>query len=139
MSYWNGIAWNDGTPVERPAHRAVDRTATAAMLLGAIALLIPMLAASASRGGSAGCEVNPSSADVGEVYVVRAWGLPTGLAINLWTNEDGVTTGSPLGGTPDGTFALDEVSNSPGVTTYSFSGPTKKHTTVYSRCTVSAY
>jgi hypothetical protein len=140
MSDWNGSAWTDGG---QPQHRtrSADRVATLVMLIGVVAMAVPILGASAAtrHASGAGCEVNPSSADVGEVYVVRAWGLPTGIAINLWRTEDGVTTGSPLGSTTDGTFALNEVSKHPGVTTWAFSGPTRKNTTMYASCAVSAY
>src|SRR5258707_557855 len=52
------------------------------------------------------CTISPSPAAVGQVYVVTATGLPMRSAVNLWvTDPTGSTTGSPLGSTPDGTFA----------------------------------
>jgi hypothetical protein len=103
-----------------------------------------------NSGGNAGsqqanptCSVDPASVDVGQTYVVSASGLPTETAINLWvTDSDGVTAGSPLGSTPDGTFALNESSSSAGTWTYTFSGPTKNNagsTAVYATCSVDAY
>jgi len=141
MDYWNGTAWVEKRPARRPEARPADRAATAVMLLAAFVMLIPILGTSAAsrRGSAAGCEVNPSSADVGEMYVVRAWGLPTRTALNLWTTAEGVTTGEPIGGTTDGTFTLDRSSDTAGVTTYAFSGPTGKGMKVYARCSVSAY
>jgi hypothetical protein len=109
------------------------------MIVGLAAIVAPLQIIVAARPTSSGCAVNPASADVGEVYVVSAWGIPTGTAVNLWVTDDGVTTGSPLGSTPDGTFNLDEWSATAGVTTYTFSGPTKKHMTIYGTCSVSAY
>ena len=85
------------------------------------------------------CSITPSSAAVGQIYVVGASGLPTGTAINLWvTDPSGATTGSPLGSTPDGTFGMNESSASAGLWTYAFSGPVKQHTDVYASCSVAA-
>ncbi len=79
------------------------------------------------------CSISPSPTAVGEVYVVSA--------INLWvTDPSGTTAGSPLGSTPDGTFALNESSSSAGTWTYVFSGPTKNNNTqIYATCSVDAY
>jgi hypothetical protein len=56
------------------------------------------------------------------------------------TDPNGNTTGSPLGSTPDGNFALDESSSSAGTWTYVFSGPTKNNNTqIYATCSVDAY
>jgi hypothetical protein len=87
------------------------------------------------------CTISPSPAAVGEVYVVTATGLPILSAVNLWvTDPSGNTTGSPLGSTPDGTFALNESSISAGTWTYVFSGPTKNNSTqIYAICSVDAY
>ena len=87
------------------------------------------------------CSISPNPAAVGAVYVVSATGLPALSAINLWvTDPSGNTTGSPLGSTPDGTFALNESSSSAGTWTYMFSGPTKNNNTqIYSTCSVDAY
>jgi hypothetical protein len=87
------------------------------------------------------CTINPSSVAVGDVYVVTATGLPILSAVNLWvTDPSGTTTGSPLGSTPDGTFALNESSSSGGTWTYVFSGPTKvNNTQIYASCSVDAY
>jgi hypothetical protein len=62
-------------------------------------------------------------------------------AVNLWvTDPSGTTTGSPLGSTPDGTFALNESSSSAGTWTYVFSGPTKNNgMLIYATCSVDAY
>jgi hypothetical protein len=143
MNYWNGARWLEDEPSgprPRPS-RAANWAATAAMLIGLAAILAPLqlIAAASHRSSDSGCTVNPATADVGEVYVVSAWGIPTGTAVNLWVTENGVTTGSPLGSTPDGKFDLNEWSNAPGVTTYAFSGPTKKHMAMYATCSVSAY
>src|SRR6266550_1410684 len=108
MSYWKGTHWVDdeSTPASRPQSRSTNWIATLLMILGLVVLMAPMsfIAAASHHGASSGCRVDPGSADVGETYVVSAWGIPTGTAINLWVSADGVTTGSPLGGTPDGTF-----------------------------------
>jgi hypothetical protein len=143
MSFWNGSRWVEETPAPQtqPPSRLANWAGTGLMILalGAIAVPLQFVAAASHHTSSSACAVNPSSADVGETYVVSAWGIPTGIAINLWVTEAGVTTGSPLGSTPDGTFNLDEVTSTPGVTTYTFSGPTKKNMTIYGTCTVSAY
>ncbi len=72
--------------------------------------------------------------------MVTATGLPTMSAVNLWvTDPSGSTTGSPLGSTPDGTFALNESSSSAGTWTYMFSGPTKNNgMQIYASCSVDA-
>ncbi len=143
MSFWDGSHWIEPPP-DPPTPR-LSRTAgwaaTAVMILGLGALVAPLglIGAASHRPASSGCAVNPASADVGETYVVSAWGLPIGSAINLWVTENGATTGSPLGGTPDGTFDLNESSATAGVTTYTFSGPTKPNMKVYGTCSVSAY
>jgi hypothetical protein len=86
------------------------------------------------------CGISPNPAAVGEFYVVSATGLPILSAINLWvTDPSGNTTGSPLGSTPDGTFALNESSSSAGTWTYVFSGPTKNNMQIYATCSVTAY
>ena len=142
MSFWDGTRWVEAVSRPPPTPNAASRwAATAVMLLGLGALVAPLglIGAASHRPAGSGCAVNPASADVGETYVVSAWGLPTGSAINLWVTENGATTGSPLGGTPDGTFNLNESSATAGVTTYTFSGPTRPNMKVYGTCSVSAY
>jgi hypothetical protein len=141
MSYWDGTRWvaDKAAPTAPRPSRAANWAATVVMVIGLAAVIAPLqlIAAASHRATDSACAVNPSWADVGETYVVSAWGLPTGIAINLWVTENGVTTGSPLGSTVEGTFNLDESSQTAGITTYAFSGPTKKNMTVYGTCTVS--
>jgi len=87
------------------------------------------------------CSISPSVASVGQGYVVHAEGLPLLAPINLWvTAPDGTVTGSPLGSTPDGTFSLNEVSDTPGVWMYAFSGIVRRaNMRVYAACSVQAY
>lgn len=87
------------------------------------------------------CSITPNPAAMGEVYVVSATGLPVLSAINLWvTDPSGSTTGSPLGSTPDGNFALNESSISAGAWTYVFSGPTRSNNMqIYASCSVHVY
>jgi hypothetical protein len=143
MSYWNGTHWVREGPTPPPRQRSgrANWVATSLMAIGLVALIIPasFIAAASPHTAASGCSVSTGSADVGEVYMVSAWGIPTGTAVNLWVTENGVTTGSPLGSTPDGTFNLSMSSQAAGVTTYTFSGPTRKHMAVYGTCTVSAY
>jgi|KBSMisStandDraft_5_1062788.scaffolds.fasta_scaffold513495_2 hypothetical protein len=143
MTDWNGTAWVQDADVQTRAKdgRVARWAATGAMLVIAVLLIVPFAGAfAASHGGTgSGCSVNPSAADVGETYVVHAWGLSTKTAINLWVTEDGVTTGEPIGGTTDGTFSISRASHTPGVTTYTFSGPTGKGMKIYGSCSVSAY
>ena len=143
MSYWNGTHWvrEEPTPAPRRGSRRANWVATSLMAIGLVAVMVPasFIAAASHHDVASGCSVSTASADVGETYMVSAWGIPTGTAINLWVTEDGVTTGSPLGSTPDGTFNLSMSSQSAGVTTYTFTGPTRKHMAVYGSCTVSAY
>ena len=143
MSTWDGYRWvaeQAAPPAPRPS-RAANWAATAAMVIGLAAVFAPLqlIAAASHHSSDSGCSVSPASAAVGDVYVVSAWGIPTGTAVNLWVTQNGVTTGSPLGSTPDGTFNLNESSQTAGVTTYTFSGPTKKHMAVYGTCSVEAY
>ena len=88
------------------------------------------------------CTISPSPAAVGETYVVSVSGLPAGVPINLWvTDPNGQTSGSPLGSTGDGTFALNESSSFDGSWKYSFLAATKKNpntTVTYSSCSVDA-
>lgn len=87
------------------------------------------------------CSINPNPAAVGATYVVSATGLPSLSPINLFVTDPlGTVVGSPLGGTADGTFALDESSALAGTTTYEFTGPVKvNNTQVYATCSVDAY
>ena len=143
MSFWNGTRWIADEPARegpRRKKRAADWIATILMVALVPALLIVMASAALGAKPDSGCAVSTATAGVGETYVVSAWGLPTNGAINLWVTADGVTTGTPLGGSPDGTFNLNEWSTSPGVTTYAFSGPTRPNNMkVYAECSVSAY
>jgi hypothetical protein len=111
--------------------------------IGAVLLVAPAFAAKGGHSADPSCSISPSTADIGQVYVVSASGLPTSTAINLWvTDPNGNTTGSPLGSAPTGTFNLNESSSSAGTWTYTFSGPTKKNpstTAVYATCSVDAY
>lgn len=143
MSTWDGNRWVPEPSARPTSHRGsvANWLATIAMIFGLVAIMVPLqlILAASHHASDSGCSVNPASADVGETYVVSAWGVPTGTAVNLWVTVDGVTTGSPLGSTPDGTFNLNESSATAGVTTYTFSGPTRKHMAVYGTCSVSAY
>jgi hypothetical protein len=141
MTFWDGTRWvHEPTKPQSHRSRLGDRAATTLMVLGLIAIAMPLGLVGAARPSPAGCSVNTPSAAVGDPYVVSAWGLPTGTAINLWVTEGGSTTGAPLGSTPYGTFNLQERSSVAGTTTYAFSGPTKKnHTVMYATCSVDAY
>ena len=124
--------------VRAPRRASVIAVAVTMVAAASMAAAAPALA---GKGGptsrTSGCSINPGAAAVGATYVVSVSGLPTGTAINLWvTAPDGTTTGSPLGSTPDGSFALNESSSSSGPWTYTFSGPTKQHTTIYADCSV---
>jgi hypothetical protein len=144
MSYWDGTQWvaDKTAPTAPRPSRAANWAATAVMVIGLAALIAPLqlIAASSHHGTNSGCAVSPSRADVGETYVVNAWGIPTGTAVNIWvTDPNNTTVGRPLGSTPDGTFNLDESSAFAGTWTYAFSGPTKNHMTMYGTCSVDAY
>jgi hypothetical protein len=108
------------------------------MIIGLVAMTLPVGAVFAGRNSGSDCSISPSVASVGQRYTVSAWGLPTRTAINIWvTDPDGVTVGRPLGGTPDGRFDLRESSSSAGTWRYAFSGPTRKHMAVYATCSLS--
>jgi hypothetical protein len=114
------------------------------VLVAALLVIVALIGTAGAAGGGqrqdSGCSVSPNPSDVGATYVVSAWGLPIGSAINLWvTDPTGHMDGSPLGSTPDGTFNLDESSQMPGTTTYAFSGPVKNHMKWYGTCSVEAY
>jgi hypothetical protein len=139
MSYWNGTHWVEPAAIKAdPPGRRPGR-ATAALLIGALALVLPLAStvASSHRASAGDCVVSTSSAAVGETYWLGVSGLPTGIAINLWTTDATGTSGSPLGSTTDGTFHFQVSSAVGGTVTYTFSGPTKKTTTAYSSCSVS--
>jgi hypothetical protein len=142
MSDWNGTAWVEaGVPTSPVSSKRRNWAATILMALGLVALILPlqMTVAGSHRAATSGCSVSPNVVDVGEAYVVSAWGLSTRSAINLWVTENGVTKGEPIGGTTDGTFSLTRSSQTAGVTTYTFSGPTGRNMKIYGSCTVSAY
>jgi hypothetical protein len=126
------------------------RLITILVTVAALAVAAPAIADKGGKphGGNStssdpSCSVDPNSVAVGDTYVLSASGLPTGVAINLWvTDPNGNTSGSPLGSTPDGTFAMNESSSSAGPWTYTFSGPTKNNpdtTATYASCSVVAY
>ncbi|SRR6266566_4469548 len=140
MSFWDGTRWVAADPATEPTSSRLARwAATAVMVIGLVALMLPLGAiASATNKSDPGCRVSPAAVGVNEGYTVSAWGLPTRTVFNLWVTENGVTTGSPLGGALDGTFTLTKSSSVAGTTTYAFSGPTKRHMTVYATCSVNA-
>jgi hypothetical protein len=143
MSFWNGTDWDavEEVPSPRGKSRMAHWISGARLVLALGALLIPLgsAAAASHRYSDPPCTISASSAAVGETYVVSIAGLPTGIAINLWITDATGTTGSPLGSTGDGTFNLNESSKVAGVTTYTFSGPTKvRNTVIYSSCSVVA-
>jgi hypothetical protein len=140
MSFWDGTRWVPEEQTAAPTgSRRTTWAATLVMVLGLVALVVPFSSTAASSQKSvAGCSVSPAAVGVNAVYPVSAWGLPTRGVINLWVTENGVATGSPLGGTTDGTFNLSRSSSSAGTTTYAFSGPTKGQMTVYATCSVTA-
>jgi len=116
------------------------------LAIGALATLPLVLGglgnANAGKRSDPWCSISPSQASVGPVYVVHAENRPILEPINLWvTSPDGTVVGSPLGSTPDGTFSLDEVSNTAGVWTYTFSGVVraKGYMKVYAICSMQAY
>jgi hypothetical protein len=141
MSFWNGteLVTEEHAPNPKRTHFSV-RSATLVSAIALAALIMPFnTVAAASHKADPGCSVSPSSAALGETYVINAWGLSTKTAINLWTTVDGVTTGEPLGGTTTGTFAISRSSQTAGVTTYTFSGPTGNNMKIYGSCSVSVY
>jgi len=101
-------------------------------------LAVVLIPGQAQAKTSATETITPNPASVGQTFVVSVTGLPVGSAVNLFvTAPDGTVSGSPLGSTPDGTFALDESAPSAGDWTYTFTGPTKRHNTVvYASATV---
>jgi hypothetical protein len=142
MSFWNGTQWvsEEHAPNPKRTHFSV-RSATLVSAIALATLIMPFnTVVAASHKADPGCTVSPNPAAVGQPYVVSAWGLPTGTAINLWvTDPTGKTTGRPLGGTGDGTFNLNESSSFAGTWTYAFSGPTKNHMSMDATCSVDAY
>ncbi len=63
------------------------------------------------------CSISPNPSAANATYVVSASGLPALSAINLKvTYGNGTVTMSPLGSTPDGTFAMNESSPVTGTT-----------------------
>jgi hypothetical protein len=144
MSYWNGIEWEpQAAPSAAPSSRhskARDWIATAVMIIGLVALLIPFGMAGAGRR-DADCSISSARAEVGEEFWIDAWGLPTGTAINIWVTDRSGTVGRPLGSTSDGRFHMQEVSTVEGVTTFAFSGPVRGNGSmkVYARCSVDVY
>ena len=84
------------------------------------------------------CSISPNPAAVSQNFVISASGIPVGGAVNiLTTSPSGVTTGSPLGSTPDGNFNLNNSEASSGLWQYQFTGPTKvRNTVIYATCSV---
>jgi hypothetical protein len=115
------------------------------VLVAALLVIVALIGTAGATGGAgqkqgSGCSVSPNPSDVGATYVVSAWGLPTGTAINLWvTDPNDHMVGSPLGSTPDGRFNLEESSQMAGKTTYAFSGTVKRRMQWYATCSVEAY
>lgn len=141
MSYWDGNRWSDAeTNTKSTRSRRANWAATAVMVIGAAALLVPFAASSAAsrRPSHPPCTIGASSVAVGETYLLGVSGLPTGLAINLWVTDSTGTTVTPIGSTSDGTFNFQESSKVAGITSYAFTGPTKQKTTTYSTCSVTA-
>jgi hypothetical protein len=109
--------------------------ASSSLLLGTMAGV-----GQAAKPQAASCWMDPSTAPVGQDYLVHAAGLPKLTAINIWITEpDGTVIGRPLGTTPDGTFDLWESSDSAGTYEYAFSGPTKPNTKMLADCSMDAY
>ena len=141
MSYWDGTRWVSDS-VDRPtgAHRA-KWPATLLMVIGLVALAIPMqLVSAGGRGhanaGDPACTTSASDVAVGETFWLSAAGLPKDSAINLWVTDSRGTSGSPLGGTADGTFHMQESVAVSGTTTYAFSGPQRGNMAIYLTCSV---
>lgn len=146
MSFWDGTRWVDDDLGPAPAgSRTGTWAATAVMILGLVALMIPFGATSAASRHrfDPPCTINPSPVSVNQTYVVSVTGLPIDKAINLWvTDPTGGVTGSPIGGTSDGTFSLSRSSAFAGMWTYTFKGADKQNaatTPVYATCSVDAY
>ncbi len=83
---------------------------------------------------------DPNPVAVEDVFILHAEGLPLETAINLWvTPPGGVKVGSPLGSTPDGTFAMNEFCTERGNWLWEFTGPTRhKNTPILAAVTVEA-
>jgi hypothetical protein len=114
--------------------RTLLATAVAGMLYAGMAS-----AASAAKQKDPPCSINPAQVSVGQNYTVSVSGLPALSPINIVITNANGTTMSPLGSTPDGSFALTESSSVAGTTTYQFTGLIKQNNTqVYSSCSVSA-
>jgi hypothetical protein len=122
--------------------RIVLAAATASILLvgsGASAQADPNVGGGPHKA-DASCSISPNPATVGETYVLSATGLPALSPINLFvTDPQGNVTGSPLGDTPDGTYAMNESSALAGTTTYQFTGLVRNNTQIYATCSVVAY
>jgi hypothetical protein len=105
-------------------------------------ILLPFVFAAGANAAktNASCSISPNPVGVEQTYIVSATGLPINVPINLYvTDPNGTTTGSPLGGTGDGTFNLEESSSFAGVWTYKFTGIHKRvaYPNSYATCTVS--
>jgi hypothetical protein len=122
--------------------RLVLAAATTGVLLAvtaAIAQAGPNHAGGPHRASPA-CSISPNPATVGATYILSAVGLPAMSPINLFVIDPlGNVTGSPLGETPDGTYAMNESSALAGTTTYEFTGLVRNNTQIYATCSVDVH
>ena len=143
MSYWNGSRWASDEVAPSAGPKRANWPATVVMIVGLIALALPFqLVAAGGKGhgkyGDPPCTTSATAVTVGETFWLNVDGLPTGTAINLWVTDSRGTSGSPLGGTPDGSFHMQEAAAVAGTTTFTFSGPQRGNMAIYATCSVEA-
>jgi hypothetical protein len=127
MSYWDGTRWIDSrkAPSATTSRRA-NWAATAVMVAGFVALVLPFAATSAAthRRGDPPCTVTPSPATVDSSVALGATGLPTVDPVWL-TVQPPSGSGSVSEVYVDqstGTWSGSEFVNQAGTWTYTFSG-----------------
>ena len=106
-------------------------------VLAATLLVVAATGAHAARTGSNGkCWADPGTVEMGQSYVLRATGLPTDKALNVWISDANGTVGYPFGMSHDGTEAWDETASVYGSTTYTVSGAVRGNMKIYASCSM---
>jgi hypothetical protein len=127
MSYWDGSRWIDeGKPRSATTSRRANWAATAVMLLGLVALVVPFSAISAAshRKGDPPCTTTPSTATVDSSVTLSATGLPTVDPVWLIVQPpSGVgSVSEAIVDQSTGTWSGSEFVNQAGTWTFTFSG-----------------
>jgi hypothetical protein len=99
MSFWDGTRWVDERVAAAPStsSRRTSWAATAVMILGLVALIVPFSATSAARGNRypGTLTATPSTLHAGDLFTVTGCGYDTSLG-HVIVGFTGGSWGSPL-------------------------------------------